>query len=127
MPPSYNPNTYCTPSPYYSPDEKNILAGFRDSIDPMMQAQMGICGTAKYLTGSQGSLAGVYYCMIQVLNDTVFNVTATNTEERDGNGNAVDISALSGKTIPAGTFLYGNFYRVVTVSGLVKIYPHPFL
>ena len=125
MPPSYNPATYCTPSPYYSKDVKDLLAGFRDSIDPMMQAQMGLCGVPVYLTGIDSSTAN--YCMIQIISATILNVGGGQTTEKDGNGADVPLGSLAAITLTGGTFLYGNFTKVVLVSGLVKCYPHPFL
>lgn len=127
MPPSYNPDTYCTPSPYYSKDVKDLLAGFRDSIDPMIQAQMGICGAPIYLSGTQSSTGD--YCMIQILSDTVLDVTAvTGTIEKTGGLVPADVSLanLAAVILPKGLILNGNFTQVKLVSGLVKCYPHPF-
>lgn len=128
MPPSYNPDTYCSQLPYYIPDLKNLLAGMRDSIDPMIQASLGLCGKAMYLDGgTPTSLAGYYYCAVVVLRDTLLNVTAGNTNEIDGDGIDVNLAPLSGATLPAGTVLNGTFKKVVIVSGHVKLLPHPFL
>lgn len=128
QPPSYNPNTYCSPLPYFIPDLKNLLAGLRDSIDPMIQASLGLCGTPMYLNAALNtSLAGYYYCAIVVLKDTVLNVTAGNTNEIDGTGTDVALTVLSLLSIPAGTVLNGTFKKVVLTSGEVKLLPHPFL
>ena len=128
MPPSYNPNTYCSPLPYYLPDLKNMLAGLRDSIDPMLQASLGLCGIPMYLDGViNTSLAGYYYCAIVVLRDCVLNVTAGNTNEIDGTETDISLAALTGAILPAGTILNGTFKKVVLVSGQVKLLPHPFL
>jgi hypothetical protein len=125
MPPSYDPATYCTPSPYYSKDVKDLLAGFRDSIDPMIQAQMGLCGTPVYLSGTGTSTAK--YCMIQILSDTVLNVVAGQTTEQTGAAVVMDLTPLSAVILPKGLILNGNFTKITLVSGLVKCYPHPFL
>lgn len=128
MPPSYNPVDLCSRSPYYTVEGKNILSGLRESIDPMMQAQMGICGVPSVLNaGSPTTAAGVYYCQIQVITDTVFNVLPGNTSMVDGAENAIDVSALSAITVKAGTTLLGNWTTINLVSGVVIAYPHPFL
>lgn len=128
QPPSYNPDTYCSPLPYYLPDLKNMLAGLRDSIDPMIQASLGLCGTPEYLSGTQTSAAGYFYCGIVCLNDTILNVAAGQTTEKLADGvTDVDVADLSLKTLPAGTILNGTFSKVVLSSGLVKLLPHPFL
>lgn len=128
QPPSYNPDTYCSPLPYFIPDLKNMLAGLRDSIDPMIQASLGLCGVPMYLDGALNtSLAGYYYCAIVVIRDTILNVTAGNTNEIDGTGADISLAALSGATLPAGTVLNGTFKKVVVTSGHVKLLPHPFL
>lgn len=128
MPPNYNPNNYCAPSPYWSKESKFILAGLRDSIDPMMQAQLGLCGTHQYLDGgSPTSTVGKYYCAIVVIRDTILNVAALQTNEIDGAGADVNLSPLAGATLPAGTILLGNYKKVVIVSGHVKLMAHPFL
>jgi len=123
-----NPSPICPKNPYRIYELEQIRNGFRDSIDPMIQAQMGICGTPKYLNGlGATSDAGVYYCRIDFIEDTVLNITAGNTAEQDGTGGAVDVSSLSTKVFKAGSFLMGNFSKVVLASGFCKVQPHPFL
>lgn len=126
-PAGFNPDNYCSRLPYYTPELIDIREGFKNSIDPMMQAQMGICGTVQYLAAAATSTAGKYYCMIQVIEDTVLNVAAAQTDEIDGLGASVDLTALIAVVLPKGLILYGNFKKVVTVTGLIKLYPHPFL
>lgn len=125
-PPGYNPDQYCNRFPYYTPELIDIRAGFRDSIDPMMQAQMGLCGTPEYLTTGNSSTAGKYFCMIEILTDTILDVAAGGTNEIDGTGSDITLTNLGGVTLKTGLFLYGNFKKVKLVSGLVKCYPHPF-
>lgn len=124
-PAGFNSNQYCSRLPYYIPELIDIRAGFRDSIDPMIQAQMGLCGTHVYLGALGSSTAN--YCMIQIIEDTVLNVAAGNTNEKDGAGADISLAALSGKTLPKGMIINGNFVKVVLVSGTVKCYAHPFL
>mgnify|MGYP003496599633 CR=1 FL=1 len=118
----------CPKNPYRIYELEDLRAGFRDSLDPMMQAQMGLCGDPAYLNGAAAtSAAGKYFCMIQILEDTVLNITAGNTDEINGAGVSIDVSPLGGKTLKAGMILNGNFKKIVLSSGFVKIYPHPFL
>lgn len=126
-PPNW-PVSHCTPLPYYSPDLKDIKAGLRDSIDPMIQGQMGLCGVPKVLNAASPTTAvGDFYCQIQIITDTVLNVTPGNTRMIDGNGADVDLSALSAITITKGTTLLGNWTEINLVSGVVIVLPHPFL
>lgn len=125
MPPDYNPDTYCTPAPFYSPDVKRILAGIMNSIDPMMKTSLGLCGSAEYLKAANTSLAGAYYAAIVAINDTVLDVTAGATNEVDSSGVDVNLAALSGVTLKAGTVLNGIFKKVVVVTGVVKLLPLP--
>lgn len=129
MPPSYNPATYCTPSPYYMPDLKNLLAGFRDSIDPMMQAQMNLCGVPLVINAASAVTANnVFYWKIQVLEDnTVFNILPGNTTLKDNALNDVNIGAMSAKTYKQGLELFGNWTTIKLTAGHVMLYPHPFL
>lgn len=118
----------CPKNPYRIYELEDIRAGLRDSIDPMTQASLGLCGTAQYLDGgSPTSTLGLYFCGIVVLRDCVLNVTAGNTNEINGAGADLNLAPLSGATLPAGTILLGNFKKVVLVSGHVKLMPHPFL
>lgn len=127
-PPGYNATSYCNRFPYYTPELMDIRAGLRDSMDPMMQASLGLCGTPVYLGAGQTTSPGFYYCAIVCLNDTVINTLVVGgTLELDGNGALVDLTNLMGKTLPAGTQLLGNYASVGIVSGLVKCMPHPFL
>lgn len=127
-PPGYNATSYCNRFPYYTPELMDIRAGLRDSMDPMMQASLGLCGKPMYLDGGTNtSLAGYYYCAIVVLRDAVLNVTAGNTNEIDSDGVDVNLAPLSGATLAAGLILNGTFKKIVLVSGHVKILPHPFL
>ena len=53
---------------------------------------------------------------IQVLQDTVFGtVTSSNVDQTTH-------TAFSGKTLGAGTILYGQFSSVTIVSGLVQLH-----
>ena len=123
-----NPTPVCPKNPYRIYELEEIRNGFRDSIDPMIQGQMGICGTPVILNaGSPKTAAGVFYCQIQVITDTVFTVTAGNTQMTDGTGAAIDMSALSAITVKAGTTLLGNWTTIDLTSGVVIAYPHPFL
>lgn len=127
-PPNYNATSYCNRLPYYTPELIDIRAGLRDSIDPMIQASLGLCGTPEYLSGTQTSAAGYFYCAIVCLKDTTLNVSAGNTAEVLADGvTAIDLADLSLQVLPAGTILNGTFSKVVLASGLVKLLPHPFL
>lgn len=126
LPASANVNTYCSPDPYWSPDMKRLLSGMINSIDPIMQASLGICKTNEYLAAGGVSTAGKYYCAIVVIADAVLNVAAGQTNEKNGFDNSdINLAPLTGITLKAGTILYGNFAKVVLVSGLVKIMGHP--
>lgn len=127
LPNSANPATYCNPSPYWDADRKRILSGLMNAIDPMMRASMALCGTPAIQAGSATSLAGAYYCAINVITDTILNVAVGQSNLVDSNAADVNIAGLAGITLPAGTVLYGNWKKVVTVSGVVQLMPHPFL
>lgn len=118
----------CPKNPYRIYELEDIRAGLRDSIDPMTQASLGLCGTPQYLDGvTNTSTAGKYYCGIVVLRDTILNVAAGQSNEVDGSGVDVSLTPLNGVTLPAGSILLGNWKKVVLVSGNVKLMPHPFL
>ena len=128
LPASFKTRTGCMQSPYYDPFIMDMLAGQRDSIDPMLQASLGICGTPQYLDASSPtSTIGKYYVGIVVIRDCTLNVTAGQTNEINGSGADVNLAPLSGATIPAGTILLGNWKKIVLLTGHVKLMPHPFL
>lgn len=94
--------------------------------DNISLATLGLFGSNYYLdAGNTTTPLGQYYCCIQCITATVLNVTAGNTREFDQNGNDVNLSALSGLSIPAGTLLYGRYSKVVIVSGHVKCIANP--
>jgi len=53
---------------------------------------------------------------IQVLQDTVFGTVASSNVDQTTH------TAFSGKTLGAGTILYGQFSSVTIVSGLVQLH-----
>jgi hypothetical protein len=94
--------------------------------DPIALASLGLWGSNYYLdVGNTTTPLGKYYTCIQVIAATVLNVTAGNTREFDAAGTDVNLAALSGLTIPAGTLLYGYFSKVVLISGHVKCMANP--
>ena len=94
--------------------------------DPISLASLGLYGSNYYLDPAiTTSPLGQYYCCIQVITASVLNVTAGNTREFDQNGADVNLSALSGLSIPAGTLLYGRYSKVVLISGHVKLIANP--
>ena len=126
LPPNAKVDTYCTQENYYSVDRKRILGGLMNEVSPILQAQIGICEVNEYLGGAGTSIAANWYFAIQVITDTTLNVGVGQTAEINGALNtAVDLTPLSAKVLPAGTILYGNFSKVVLVSGLVKLMGHP--
>lgn len=96
------------------------------TADPIALASLGLWGSNYYLdAGHTTTPLGKYYCCIQVIAAAVLDVTAGNTREFDSAGNDVDLAALSGLSIPAGTLLYGYFSKVVLISGHVKCIANP--
>jgi hypothetical protein len=96
------------------------------TTDPLALASLGLWGSNYYLdVGHTTTPAGKYYTCIQIIAATVLNVTAGNTREFDAAGTDVDLAALSGLTIPAGTLLYGYFSKVVLISGHAKCMANP--
>jgi hypothetical protein len=96
------------------------------TADPLSLASLGLWGSNYYLDVTHTTTpVGKYYTCIQVIAAAVLNVTAGNTREFDQIGTDVDLSALSGLTIPAGTLLYGYFSKVVLISGHVKCMANP--
>jgi hypothetical protein len=94
--------------------------------DPIALASLGLWGSNYYLDpGNTTSPLGINYCCIQCITATVLNVTAGNTREFDQNLNDVNLSALSGLSLPAGTLLYGSYSKVVLISGHVKLIANP--
>jgi hypothetical protein len=94
--------------------------------DPIALASLGLWGSNYYLdVGNTTTPLGKYYTCIQVIAAAVLNVTAGNTREFDAAGTDVNLAALSGLTIPAGTLLYGYFSKVVLISGHVKCMANP--
>lgn len=96
------------------------------TTDPMTLASLGLWGSNYYLDPGQTTTPlGKYYCCIQIIAATVLNVTAGNTREFDSTGTDVNLAPLSGLSIPAGTLLYGNFSKVVLISGHAKCIANP--
>lgn len=96
------------------------------TTDAMTLASLGLYGQNYYLDAARPTTpAGFYYCCIQIIATAVLNVTAGNTTELDATGGNVDLAALSGLSIPAGTLLYGNFSKVVLISGHAKCMANP--
>lgn len=124
MPPSYNPDTYCSPAPYYDADLKRLLAGVMNSIDPMIKANMALCrkpvivGTTQ-VTGN--------FMAIQILADAVLDTTVVtgSTFATYENGDFVP-APLTGVVLSKGTTIYLQFTAVKLVSGLAIAYADPF-
>lgn len=96
------------------------------TTDPLALSSLGLWGSNFYLdAGHTTTPAGKYYTCIQIIAAAVLNVTAGNTREFDQAGADVDLSVLSGLTIPAGTLLYGYFSKVVLISGHAKCMANP--
>ena len=94
--------------------------------DPISLASLGLWGSNFYLDPANTTTpVGKFYCCIQVIAAAVFNVTAGNTRDFDQNGTDVNLAALSGLSIPAGTLLYGNYSKVVIISGHAKCIANP--
>jgi hypothetical protein len=124
MPPSYNPDTYCSPAPYYDADTKRLLAGVMNSIDPMIKANLGICKKPALV----GTVAVVgNFMAIQFLADSVLDLTVVtgSTFASYENGDFAP-ALLSGVTISKGTTLYLQFTQVKLISGLAICYADPF-
>jgi hypothetical protein len=124
MPPSYNPDTYCSPAPYYDADTKRLLAGVMNSIDPMIKANMGLCKKPALV----GTVAVVgNFMAIQFLADSVLDLTVVtgSTFASYENGDFAP-ALLSGVTISKGTTLYLQFTQVKLISGLAICYADPF-
>lgn len=122
--PDFNPLDLCQRSPYYQVEGRNILAGLRDSIDPMIQAQMGLCGQAVNINAAKvKTVVGVIYFSITAINDLVLDTAVT----KDKGTTIVSQGAeLDGITIPAGTTIYGSFSEIKVVSGVARANPSPF-
>jgi len=120
MPPGYNPLDLCSRSTVWSVESKNILAGMRDSLDPMQQAQMGICGDNINLLPATGitSTTLKYFC-ITAIEDTTFNSALILDK-------GADQSIWSGKILKAGASIYGEFTKIKILTGFVRCYEHPF-
>ena len=124
MPPSYNPNTYCSPAPYYDADTKRLLAGVMNSIDPMIKANMGLCKKPALV----GTVAVVgNFMAIQFLADSVLDLTVVtgSTFASYENGDFAS-TLLNGVLISKGTTLYLQFTQVKLISGLAICYADPF-
>lgn len=94
--------------------------------DPIALASLGLWGSNYYLdTGHTTTPLGKYYTCVQIIAATVLDVTPGNTREFDSAGTDVDLAALSGLSIPAGTLLYGYFSKVVLISGHAKCMANP--
>lgn len=124
MPPSYNPDTYCSPAPYYDADTKRLLAGVMNSIDPMIKANLGICKKPALV----GTVAVVgNFMAIQFLADSVLDLTVVtgSTFASYENGDFAS-TLLNGVLISKGTTLYLQFTQVKLISGLAICYADPF-
>ena len=96
------------------------------TTDAISLATLGLWGSNFYLDAAITTTPlGKYYTCIQVIAAAVFNVTAGNTREFDQSGTDVNLAALSGLSIPAGTLLYGYFSKVVLISGHAKCMANP--
>ena len=96
------------------------------TADPLALASLGLWGSNYYLdAGNTTTPLGKYYTCIQVIAAAVLNVTGGNTREIDSTGTDVNLTALSGLSIPAGTLLYGTFTKVVLISGHAKCMANP--
>ena len=125
MPPSANPETYCSPSPYYDQDNKRILGGLMNSIDPMQRANMGLC-RKPYIVGTTQVVCKVF--SIQFLADSVIDFTGGGVAtigSTYSNGDA-DLTPLVGVTIAKGTCLFLQLDALKLVSGLAIAYADPF-
>ena len=117
LPPSANPETYCSPSPYYDIDNKRILGGLMNAVDPMMRSQLQLCGTTRFFTTAQQNFNFMGVLMLEdSVIDTTANTIATGT----------DLTPLAGKTIKAGTVIFAPFTKFKLVSGLAQGYYDPF-
>lgn len=124
MPPSYNPDTYCSPAPYYDADLKRLLAGVMNSIDPMIKANMALCKKPAIIGTTQ--VTGNFMA-IQILADAILDVTpitgSTFVAYQDG---SFDPAPLTGIILSKGTTIYLQFTAVKLVSGLAIAYADPF-
>lgn len=117
LPPSANPETYCSPSPYYDIDNKRILGGLMNAVDPILRSQLQLCGTTEFFTTAQKNKN---YMGILLLEDSVIDTTANTAAA------GVDFTPLTGKTLKAGTTILAQFTKVKLVSGLAQGYYDPF-
>ena len=96
------------------------------TTDAISLATLGLWGSNYYLDTTQTTTPlGKYYTCIQIIAAAVLNVTGGNTREFDSTGTDVNLAALSGLSIPAGTLLYGYFSKVVLISGHAKCMANP--
>ena len=96
------------------------------TTDPLALASLGLWGANFYLDAAITTTPlGKYYTCIQIIAAAVLNVTGGNTREIDSTGTDVNLAALSGLSIPAGTLLYGTFTKVVLISGHAKCMANP--
>ena len=116
-----NQNTQvCPKNPYRIYELEDIRAGLRDSIDPMLQAQMGICGdNVDILPASPATGALVKYYAIQAIEASQIEIASTKDK-------GVLMANWAGKPIPAGLTIYGEFTEIKITSGFVRVYEHPF-
>lgn len=115
----------CRKNPYRIYELENILKGMRESLDPMQQAQMGICGTnANIEVATAKTAVGFkYFCLVGLVAWT-FDTTLTKDKGALLNAEAGD--PLAGILIPAGIPIYGEFSEIKLLAGLVRAYEHPF-
>lgn len=110
----------CPKNPYRIYELEDIRAGLRDSIDPMIQAQMGICGTnLNLLPATAVTAAGVKYFSITAIEATTFETASIKDK-------GALMALWAGKTLPAGVTIYGEFTEIKILTGFVRIYEHPF-
>lgn len=103
-----------------------VNTSINSTTDPMTMASLGLWGSNFYIGNVDGNTPlGKYYTCIQILTDAVLAVGVGQTREFDQTGVDVDISELSGLTIPAGTLIYGYFSKVQIVSGSAKCMANP--
>lgn len=122
MPPGApKPDSYCIPLSSYSLDEKRILSGLANAIDPMQRASMGLCKPSQIIGTTQ---VNANFYSVNFLADSVIDTTA-NTAVVPANLTG-DLILLTGVTIPAGTTLFLQFTKIKLVSGLAIGYGDPF-
>jgi hypothetical protein len=116
-----NESLICPKNPYRVYELEDIRAGLRDSLDPMIQAQMGLCGVNPILNSASLLEINNFYC-IKALSDTIIDHTASSVAV----GNEASLANINGLTIKAGDTLYLPFTELKVVSGTLQAFLHPF-